>query len=202
MPPNSTGSGMPPFWRAQPGAEPRTPTLTVHFHAMEARALLGSATPADAKWPCPMRSACSSAAIPIVTRNGSATSKAELAAEFGHCYRDVRKARTAMSYAAQRASGAHAASAVISSSPCSWRTLICRSARPSRRAMQRSAPCPSRLPRCPHARRQLSGRARVPRAGRCVCPVAASDRAARQVGVSTAASHYCYRRCAATQSAC
>jgi hypothetical protein len=79
-----------------------TPTLTAHFHAMEARAL---ARLGDTRG-CEM---ALSDAVSLFERRKPDNdpewfryfNDAELAAEFGHCYRDVRQARTAMRYAVQ-----------------------------------------------------------------------------------------------------
>ncbi|MGO9501309.1 MAG: hypothetical protein ACLPUO_06980 [Streptosporangiaceae bacterium] len=79
-----------------------TASLTAHFHAMEARALarLGDARGCELAL---------SAAVSLFERRRPGDdpdwfgyfNDSELAAEFGHCYRDVRRASSAASYAAQ-----------------------------------------------------------------------------------------------------
>ncbi|MCO5993008.1 hypothetical protein [Actinoallomurus rhizosphaericola] len=79
-----------------------TPTLTAHFHVMEARALarLGDARGCD--------SALSAAVMAFEKRNPMDDpewiqyfDEAELAAEFGHCFRDLGRPVDATNYASQ-----------------------------------------------------------------------------------------------------
>ena len=65
-------------------------SLTAHFSAMEAAPLPGSATGEAAIWRFRKPSGSSNGGIRRTTRTGSSTSTTpELAAEFGHCFRDL-----------------------------------------------------------------------------------------------------------------
>jgi ATP/maltotriose-dependent transcriptional regulator MalT len=85
-----------------------TPTLRAQFHAMEARALArtGDVTACEA--------ALSAATKALESRNSedepewiSYFDEAELAAETAHCFRDVNRARRAVSHAENAMSGNH-----------------------------------------------------------------------------------------------
>jgi hypothetical protein len=120
-----------------------TPTLTAHLHTMEARALarLGDARACDA--------ALAAAIREFDQRNPGDDpawfqyfNEAELAAEFGHCFRDLGRARTLPSMPVSRwpPSGRPHSSAATSSPPSSWPTRTWPAANLSRHAPWRSRP--------------------------------------------------------------
>jgi len=88
-----------------------TPTLTAHFHAMEARALAAGGDEVGAQ-----RTLSEAVRVFERRRPGDGPDwttymdDAELAAEFAHCYRDLGRSRDAVTYAQQAITGTSARS--------------------------------------------------------------------------------------------
>lgn len=88
---------------ARSGTQGRaTATLTAHFHAMEARALAGLGDAAGAQRALSDGDRVFARRDPSVDPEWIAYfDEAELAAEFGHCYRDLGRAQEAVRYASE-----------------------------------------------------------------------------------------------------